>query len=336
MNILKYISLQNNLKFSIYASHFLKFRLININVATKNILCYLLPMKILVTIPHYYNADSASIHGSGKKDPIPRIQALSMCLYSLHSLFGGSQCMLNIVDKTAIPVNQNCEHEIDVVICTANSKNLLEHLNVPKEFFKQSESTLDNPKYLGFECQKVLKENLGKYDYYCFMEDDLIINDSLFFEKLNWFNQGTEDTNLLLPNRYETSSRGNVLKAYVDGDINPRATEKYQNVKEFSHLHCKFLNQNVVFQRPLNPHSGCYFLTQKQMEHWSNQPHFLDLDAGFISPLESSATLGIMKTFRIYKPIPQNANFLEIQHFGDAFLRLIGNKIKLKTNEQQN
>lgn len=281
-------------------------------------------MKILITIPHYYNADSKSIHGSGKKDPRPRIQALTMCLYNLHTLFGTSQCMIDIKDKKAIRVNSI--HTLDIVICTTE-KHLLEHLSLPNNFYKHHQVKLENPKNLGFECQKILKENLGKYDYYCFMEDDLIINDPYFFDKIKWFNQGTESTNLLLPNRYETSARGKVLKAYVDGDINPRATKEYQNIKEFSHLHTKFLNQNVVFQRPLNPHSGCYFLTQEQMQNWANQEHFLDMDTGFISPLESSATLGIMKTFRIYKPVAQNASFLEIQHFGDQFLRLIGNQI---------
>lgn len=287
-------------------------------------------MKILITIPHYYNEDSDSIHGSGKKDPRPRIQALTSCLFSIYSLFSASQCMINIRDKKAVGVNNKLLHGIDVVICTTDDKHLLEHLEVPKNFYKHHNIALDNPKFLGFECQKILKENLGKYDYYCFMEDDLIINDPLFFEKIKWFNTGTESTNLILPNRYEISSRGKVLKAYVDGDINRRATKEYQNISEFSHLHTKFLGQNIVFQRPLNPHSGCYFLTQEQMECWANQPHFLDMDASFISPLESSATLGIMKTFRIYKPVPQNANFLEIQHFGDMFLRLIGNHVTLE------
>lgn len=288
-------------------------------------------MKILITIPHYYNPDNTSIHGSGNNNPQSRIQALSMCLYNLHTLFGNFQCMIDIRDKKAINVNNNLINELDIVICTANNKHLLEHLNVPKNFYKHSETKLKNPKLLGFECQKVLNENLGKYDYYCFMEDDLIINDSFFFEKLKWFNQVTESINLLLPNRYETSSRGMVLKAYVDGDINPRATKKYQNIEEFSHLHTRFLNRNVIFQRPLNPHSGCYFLSKKQMEYWVNKSYFLDMDTGFISPLESSATLGIMKTFRIYKPAAQNASFFEIQHFGDMFLRLIGNQVALKS-----
>lgn len=288
-------------------------------------------MKILITIPHYYNHDEKSIHGSGKKNPTPRNQALFACLFNIRSLFGNSQSILNIIDHTALPVNQNFKHEIDIVICTANEKHLLEHLNLPEGSFTQHNSELENPKNLGFECQKVLKENIGKYDYYCFMEDDLIIHDPLFFEKLNWFNKGTESINLLQPNRYEMSPRGKVLKAYVDGNINPKATAKFQNIQEFTHLHSNFLGQKIVFQRPLNPHSGCFFLTQKQMEYWASQEHFLDMDVSFISPLESSASLGIMKTFRVYKPIPQNASFLEIQHFGDAFLGLIGNKVAIKS-----
>lgn len=286
-------------------------------------------MKILITIPHYYNANNDK-HGSGRKDPKPRVNALSTCLFNLHFLFGNSQCMINIKDKNIVSVNTNSKNEIDIIICTANQKHILEHLNLPQNFYTQQNSELENPKYLGFECQKILKENLGKYDYYCFMEDDLIINDSLFFEKIKWFNKSTESLNLLQPNRYEVSTRGRVLKAYVDGDINPRATASYQNIQEFSHLHTNFLGQKIIFQRPLNPHSGCFFLTQEQMKHWVNQPYFLDMDAGFISPLESSATLGIMKTFRIYKPTPQNANFLEIQHYGDAFLGLIGNQVALE------
>lgn len=237
--------------------------------------------------------------------------------------------MINIIDKTTIDVNQSSKNQLDVIICTANQKHILEHLNVPENFYKQVNNDLENPKLLGFECQKVLKENLGKYDYYCFLEDDLIIHDSLFFEKIKWFNQRTEYINLLQPNRYETSVNGKVLKSYVDGNINPKATANYQKVREYTHMHTNFLGQNVVFQRPLNPHSGCFFLSQQQMEHWANQPYFLDMDVSFISPLESSASLGIMKAFRLYKPSPQNANFLELQHYGDGFLGLIGNQVKL-------
>lgn len=285
-------------------------------------------MKILITIPHYYNASNEH-HGSGGKDPKPRINALQNCLYGIFTNFSNSQCMIDIFNKKVIPVNNNFLHDIDIVICTANGKHLLEHLPVPNNFYVQHELQLENPKCLGFECQKVLKDNIGKYDYYCFMEDDLIIHDTYFFEKINWFNGLTENLNLLQPNRYEVSARGKVLKSYVDGDIRPAVTENYQKVNEFPFLQSNFLGKNINFQRPLNPHSGCFFLSQQQMEYWVNQPHFLDMDVSFISPLESTASLGIMKAFRVYKPAPQNASFLEIQHYGDAFLTLIGKQVSL-------
>lgn len=285
-------------------------------------------MKILITIPHYFNADKKSIHGSGK-NPQPRIDALCACLFNIYSIFSPSQYMLDIKDKKAIKVNNDFIHSIDIVICTTGGKHILNQANIPKNFYAQHETPLENPKHLGFVCQKVLQENLGKYDYYCFMEDDLIIRDPYFFEKIKWFNDSFEETSILLPNRYEVSTCNKVLKAYVDGDINTRATVNHQNIKECPELSKEFLGHEIVFKRQLNPHSGCYFLTKKQMEHWTNQPYFLDMDSSFISPLESSATLGIMKTFKVYKPSLQNANFLELQHYGNSFLSLVGTQVEL-------
>jgi hypothetical protein len=69
------------------------------------------------------------------------------------------------------------------------------------------------------------------------------------------------------------------------------------------------------------------------MEYWVKQPYFLDRDCSFVGPLESAATLGIMKTFKIYKAAPSHANFMEIQHFGSSFLNLIGKQVKFQNPE---
>ena len=45
----------------------------------------------------------------------------------------------------------------------------------------------------------------------------------------------------------------------------------------------------------------------------------LDEDASFVSPLESAATLGIAKTFRLYKPVMAMGSWLELQHWGRSF-----------------
>jgi hypothetical protein len=59
------------------------------------------------------------------------------------------------------------------------------------------------------------------------------------------------------------------------------------------------------------------------MDSWAAKPYFLDRDTSFVGPLESAATLGVMKTFRVYKPAPETGAFLEIEHPGTRFLGLI-------------
>jgi hypothetical protein len=56
------------------------------------------------------------------------------------------------------------------------------------------------------------------------------------------------------------------------------------------------------------------------MEAWARRPDFLDRDIGFVGPLESAATLGIMRAFRIYKAAPESAGFLEIEHHGTSYI----------------
>ncbi|MFW5792070.1 MAG: hypothetical protein ACOCVU_05360, partial [Desulfohalobiaceae bacterium] len=86
---------------------------------------------------------------------------------------------------------------------------------------------------------------------------------------------------------------------------------------------------DITFVRPLNPHSSCFFLNREQIERWTGGKYFLDRDTRFISPLESAATLSVMRTFRIYKPGPANMGFLEVEHQGSGFISLIGRSVGL-------
>jgi hypothetical protein len=289
-------------------------------------------MRILITIAHFFNPSNGGQYGSQRK-PQPRIQALTQCITNVHQLFG-NQCIIDIAQRLAIPANLSQSHDIDIVICTTQNCHLLEQIPVPSVFYKHY-PTKAEPMLLGFECQAVLKECLGKYDYYCFLEDDLILHDPWFFIKLAWFTDLSGDLNLLQPNRYEVSISHIVRKAYIDGNLAPRVTAKFQNVQEQLELLGKIMNTSVVFRRALNPHSGCYFLNTRQMHHWVKQPYFLNRDTSFIGPLESAATLGIMQTFKIYKPVT-HASFLEIQHFGTTFLSLIGNQVQLSDSNNHN
>jgi hypothetical protein len=177
---------------------------------------------------------------------------------------------------------------------------------------------------LGFECHAVLRDRLGAFDYYCYLEDDLILMDPWFFVKLAWFVQKAGEDKLLQPNRFEAGVEKSLRKMYLDGDLAPHCTADFQDVSSSRELVGDVLGTRVVFRRTSNPHAGCFFLTAAQMEHWARQPYFLDRDTRFIGPLESAATLGVTRTFKIYKPGMENADFLEVQHCGDAYLQQFG------------
>jgi hypothetical protein len=113
---------------------------------------------------------------------------------------------------------------------------------------------------------------------------------------------------------------GLVHKAYIDGDLDIKVTVPFQNIEEGPTASGRLLGTTVGFVRAKNPHAGCFFLNARQMETWAQQPYFLDRDTRFIGPLESAATLEVMRTFRVYKPSPESASFLEIEHFGTSYL----------------
>ena len=288
-------------------------------------------MKILATVPHFFRQQAQSKHGS-QRNPLSRIQALQQLIISLQQLFAQKQLMIQIGDRIAIPANQAYQTSLDIIICTTGNNHLVDQLKLPLNLYQHHQTTAE-PMLLGFECHDVLRENLGKYDYYCFLEDDLIIRDANFFTKLNWFNQLTDYRKLLQPNRYELTLNQFTGKCYIDGDLKPRVTAPFQNVQEEQQLQGKLMNNPITFCRALNPHSGCFFLTNEQLEYWTKQEYFLSKETNFIGPLESAATLGIMKTFQVYKTTPEYANFLEIQHWGSAFANLLGSVVTVRDKD---
>ncbi len=284
-------------------------------------------MRILITIPHYFEplgraAGDGRTHGSTALDPRPRLDALAATITALRQLYSPIARTVDIERQTVLPANQSLTTALDIVVCTTQQRHLLGFLDVPLGSL-QHHATAAEPLLLGFECQAVLRDCLGMYDFYGFMEDDLIARDPLMFHKLAWFCSTFEDHALLQPNRFEAGPLGPLPKVYLDGRMPAAATAEFQDVRVEEKLSGTVLNVPIAFERARNPHSGCYFLNAEQMKHWTSQPHFLDRDTSFIGPLESAASLGIMRTFRVYKPSAGNAAFLEIEHFGQEFLNLI-------------
>jgi hypothetical protein len=275
-------------------------------------------VRLLFAIPHYFAVDDDGRYGSTRANPERRVAALTRTITALHQVFGARRYVVDLAKAKADPSPDAAEAEVEVIVCSTRGLHLLDRL--PPECAYTHLPTDVEPLLLGFECQAALAEATGHYDYYCFIEDDLLLTDSLFFTKLVWFNAQTGPTTLLQPNRFEADLVQGGRRAYIDGDLRPAVTAPYQDVNDRPVLELSLLDQRYRFRRPLNPHSACYFLSRAQMEHWMSLPGFLDRDTSFVGPLESGATLGIMRTFSIYKPAPENVGFLEIEHLDPAIL----------------
>jgi hypothetical protein len=282
--------------------------------------------KVLVVIPHFYGAGNG-FYGSTGSDVSRRVSALDRVIEGVHQSLGSRQAFLLRLQQQVpgkgngllIQANQSLSSLVDIAVCTTGENHLVSGLGTPSALFHHRH-TGSEPMKLGFTCHQVLKENLGRYDWYCYLEDDLLITDALFMNKLEWFvkEYGVETT--LAPQRFERSLGQPAHKLYHDGSVRPDFSAEWQDVTDRQVLESTVLGGTMRFERWPNPHSGCFFLTAAQMEKWVSMPYFGDGDSGFAGPLESAASLGIIKTFRQYKPSPQNAAFLELEHLHPRYL----------------
>jgi hypothetical protein len=284
-------------------------------------------VKVLVVIPHYFDPHGSGRHGSTGPDAGRRIAALSRSLLGLRETLGPHQAFLYCLHENVpgrgngrlLRVNDSSASRLDIVICTAGHNHLVGQLLVPPHFFRHQPVQTD-PMLVGFACRGVLKAHLGQYDYYCYMEDDLLLTDSFFLLKLAWFNATFGDAAVLLPHRFETSEKEPLQKLYIDGPVREDFTAKWQDINDRRHLRAEVFGQEMLFERWPNPHSGCFFLNARQMEKWAASEDFAAIDCSFAGPLESAVSLGIMKNFRIYKPSCANAGFFEVRHLDNRYL----------------
>ena len=281
-------------------------------------------MNILFCVVHYWKPTDDSSHQSLRADPLPRIYALTSLISSLRRL-GLNQSVLHMKDRAIYRINDFFRFNIDLRIITDGTNTILNQL--PLEFqssYREVITTVDDPKFLGFKSHEFLLSLIDEdFDLFCYLEDDLIIHDPLFFHKIMDFNRLMGDECLLLPHRFEFSNYPHpVDRLFIDGPIDDDELKRLVPSDGPVRL-VHFGGYSIPFAPPQNPHSGCFFLTRSQLEHWSRQSFWMDMDASFVSPLESAATLGISKAFSLFKPCLSHASWFEIQHYGTSFHSLI-------------
>lgn len=272
-------------------------------------------MRLLFVIPHFFAARDANATNRSQRPAArqERLSALAATLSALHQTFGAGIYGLDHFRHAAWQAAAPGRHELDIVLCTTGKAHLLDELQQLRPLFRHH-PTAAEPAMLGFECHKLLADARGRHDYYAYLEDDIVLPDPLFFHKRRRFDDLFAPEALLQPNRYELQQGGVVQKLYVDYHLAPARTRAYQNLAEAPRLTLPFLDEVIAFERSAYPSSGCFFLDEEQLARWVRSPAFLDGDVSYLSPLDSAATLSVMKSFRIYKPVLDQAWFLEVRH----------------------
>jgi hypothetical protein len=279
-------------------------------------------MRILFAIPHYFALAPGAHYGSERTAPEERARVTRQCIASLWQTFSEAQALADGFQQDFVPANPRLSAEITVALCTTGDSHLVSELD---GCAFHHVSTIAEPRYLGFECHHILRSGLGQFDYFGYLEDDLRIDDGLFFAKLAWFTGQFGEAAVLQPNRFELADDPAPYKVYIDGNPRDRRLVGAQRNDGQAKLTAPAIGRPMAFQRVHNPHSGCFFLSAAQLARWVAQPDFAVPSAAFCGPLESAATLGIMRHFRVYKPARENAAFLEIEHLDRRYLGRVFN-----------
>ncbi|WP_156097840.1 calcium-binding protein [Synechococcus sp. KORDI-100] len=281
-------------------------------------------MRILAAIVHHWNPEGDRRHQSLRPNPQPRIDALQRQLLGLRRL-GTRQGYLDISSQVIQNANEALRLVIDPVIVHDGENHVIDYFDDKyQQDLGQHSAQPESSKYLGFCAQQYLADRLDqKYDLYVYLEDDLVIHDPLFFHKVSWFSEQVGPQAVLLPQRVEMPNEpASADRLFIDGPL-PKDYLRALIPDPPPPVQTPQPGGIIQLESPLNPHAGCFALTHAQLLHWTQQPHWQDRDVSFISPLESAATLGLLKTFQVYKPALACGSWLEIQHYGNNFSCLI-------------
>jgi hypothetical protein len=273
-------------------------------------------MRILVTIAHYFKQSGESTWYTGlgsSSSPLPKVAALNAQIVALHRYFGPRRLSFNPAD----PQGQSAAntHTLDIVVMSKRNANLLDWIGIDAKTY--SVDYFDGPPLmLPFEAQRIMRERVGQYDLYAYMEDDLIVDDPAFFAKIAWFASEFGPRAVLLPIRYEMASTGTPAKVSLSIHLSKEQTAPFERAEFARVVKGQWNGTEQTFRIPNNPHAGCYVLTDEQLRVWIAQPSFYDRDASWIDPLVSGATYALGKPFGLYMPAEPDPWFLQIEHFG--------------------
>lgn len=279
-------------------------------------------MRIKVCIPHFFsqvkqtesNLPGGWVPGSARGTLKKREASFAKCLWSLVHAGKQSDYLLldirrNQFDRLRQPKQT---HEIDITVLT-DGKNICEPvLEKYKNYINVLPVDLKDSRDLIFEAREHLLAQSG-YDLYLYCEDDIGFTTPDYFPKIEWFAQETNHRSVLMPHRFENPASPDVEKLYIDGPIDQDLLRRFQPPK-MDALRLTFGGKEIVFNKPMNPHSATFCITDPQRKTLNSQG--VQRKGDFVSNFESVCTLTVLEFFSVLKPDFKYRTFLEVeQHY---------------------
>jgi len=277
-------------------------------------------MKVIVAIPHFYKEKENASYGSSRSgQKQARSLAFIQCISSILSLRRSTEdLVLNIAEKgiqTTKSANNQRSVEINIHIFADGENILGPALRMFKDQIKIHKAELGNSRHLPLRARDYLIQKGSAYDLCIYMEDDLIIRDSQFLEKQRWLIAQSKHKAVVMPHRTEWVPGARGERLLVDGPLRAEFIKKYCSPKKHA-AQGKFNGKEVIFDQTDNPHSGLFCISGKQAAELATLEQPVN---GFVSPLETAATLTVLRQYAVLKPSWSNRDFLWIEHGHPSF-----------------
>ena len=284
---------------------------------------------VRAVIPHYFAEASTPVRelgsGFGSRHPGSRLArsiAFSRCLHGLLNL-RRSTADLQLDLRSALGVATPSELgfsnlKLEIVVATFQEADLFDVISplVPQVRILRCE--LEDPRHLGLSARDWLIRHPSPADLNLYLEDDLVIQDPLFVDKILWMAQKSNHQCVLLPHRYELTRRLDLPpRLFIDGSIdNDEIATWHQPLLNVATG--EFMGQKgLQFDSPSNPHSGFFGISRPQLMVLRECELPRD---GFVGPLETAATYTVGCQFVLLKPSLTNRRFLTIEHGHPSYL----------------
>jgi hypothetical protein len=286
------------------------------------------PSLVRVAIPHYWRPlHGREGHGSHRgEEGMLRAIALARCLGGVLALARGErEEILDIAAERiagapppAYPARRLPGVWVDCHVFV--NRDACQH-DVLKAFERRitvHRLNLEDPMQLpGAARDFLLQDDAMVADLLLYMEDDLVIGDRLYADKLLWFCDRTQHHYTLMPHRYELTGVVTAPRLFVDGPIDLEYLRDFQEPREGMAQGRFWDGQEVRFDLASNPHSGSFALSRLQQLR-------LRQDAigakPFVGALETVATGTVLAAFPVVKPAWEWRDFLLLEHAHPSFL----------------